>query len=65
MWPGGPVHQIGFSYRPARAGNRFLGFFEGLKITALWDFFTGNNLFQAEHVSDHLRKLFPGVGSIK
>ncbi len=41
------------------------GLLKDLQIRALWDFFTGNNLFQAEQVSHHLRKLFPSVGSIK
>jgi hypothetical protein len=36
--PGGPVHQIGLSYRPVparQAGNRFLGSLKGIKIRAL------------------------------
>jgi hypothetical protein len=32
MYPGGPVRQIGLLYRPARAGNRFLGSLKGLQI---------------------------------
>jgi hypothetical protein len=35
MKPGGPVLQIGLSYRPARAGNRFLGSLNGLQIGTL------------------------------
>jgi hypothetical protein len=61
-WRAGTSNRV---FPTRQAGNRFLCFLKGLKIRALWYFFTGNNLFQAEHVSEQLTKLFPGVGSIK
>ncbi len=40
MYIGGPVRQIGLSYRLAIAGNRFLGSLKGLQIRALSVIFT-------------------------